>query len=298
LDSLTQGWGAKVIDRLAADLRSAFPEMRGFSARNLKYMRAFAEAWPEESIVQQLAAQIPWFHNCTLLNKVSEPSARAWYVQQTIEHGWSRHVLVHQIESRLYQRQGKALTNFQRTLPKPQSDLAQQLLKDPYHFDFLQLSSDTQERVLERALLAHIQKFLLELGTGFALVGNQYHLEIGDKDYYLDLLFYHLKLRCYVAIELKVGEFKPEYAGKMNFYLAAVDDLLAHQDDAPSIGLILCKEKDHITVEYALRYSQKPIGVADYELTSQLPENLQANLPTAEQLEMGLQATTQENPKE
>lgn len=192
-----QGWGAKVVKRLAADLRRAFPDMKGFSPRNLKYMRALAEAWPDKTFVQEVLAQITWYHNITILDKVASPAEREWYVRQTIQHGWSRNVLVHQIESRLYRRQGKALTNFDRTLPAPQSELAQQILKDPYSFDFLTLGSDAQERDLERGLLSHIRDFLLELGVGFAFVGSQYHLEVGGQDYYLDLLFYHLRLRCY-----------------------------------------------------------------------------------------------------
>jgi len=216
------GWGAKVIERLSADLRRAFPDMKGFSPRNLKYMRAFAEAYPDEQFVQQLAAQIPWFHNCVILDKVKDKIEREWYIRQTIQHGWSRTILVHQIESGLFHRQGKAITNFECTLPKPQSELAQQLLKDPYSFDFLSLAEKAKERDLEKALINHIRDFLLELGVGFAFVGNQYHLEIGDQDFYLDLLFYHLRLRCFIVIDLKMGDFKPEDSGKMNFYLSAV----------------------------------------------------------------------------
>ncbi len=286
-----QGWGAKVIDRLAHDLRQAFPDLKGFSPRNLKYMRAFAEAWPDETLMQQVAAQIPWFHNCVLLDKLAEPDARIWYARQAIDHGWSRNVLVHQIESNLYQRRGRALTNFARTLPAPHSDLAQQLLKDPYTFDFLSLGEAAQERDLEQALLRHIRDFLLELGVGFAFVGSQYHLEIGGQDYYLDMLFYHLTLRCYVAIDLKIGEFKPEDAGKMNFYLAALDDLVRHSDDQPSIGMILCKSKNQVIVEYTLRDMRKPIGVAEYQLTQKLPEHLQQSLPTIEALEATLTDT-------
>lgn len=243
-----QGWGAKVIERLAKDLQREFPEMKGFSSRNLKYMRAFAEAYPDEQTVQQAAAQIPWFHNCVLLDKVKDRTERLWYIQQTLEYGWSRNVLVHQIDSGLYHRQGRAITNFERALPKPQSDLAQQLLKDPYNFDFLSLGKEAQERDLERALLDHIRKFLLELGVGFAFVGSQYHLTVGGDDFYIDLLFYHLRLRCYVVIDLKMSAFQPEFSGKMNFYLSAVDDLLRHPDDQPSIGMILCKSKNFSNV--------------------------------------------------
>ncbi len=199
-----QGWGAKVIERLARDLKAAFPDMKGFSVRNLKYMRAFAEAYPDEQIVQQAAALIPWFHNCVILDKVKNKFEREWYIQKTIENGWSRNILVHQIESGLYHRQGKATTNFENTLPKPQSELAQQLLKDPYNFDFLSLGKEALERDLEKALIEHIRDFLLELGVGFAFVGSQYHLEVGNQDFYIDLLFYHLHLRCYVVIDLKI----------------------------------------------------------------------------------------------
>jgi len=282
------GWGAKVIDRLARDLRRAFPDQKGFSPRNLKYMRAFAEAWPDKSFVQGVLAQITWYHNIAILEKVGDPERRAWYARQAIEHGWSRNVLVHQIESGLYERQGRALTNFDRTLPAPRSDLARQILKDPYNFDFLSLGLAVQERDLEQALLLHLREFLIELGMGFAFVGSQYHLAVADQDYYLDMLFYHLKLRCYVVIDLKIGEFKPEDAGKMNFYLSALDDILRHPDDQSSIGVILCKSKNQVIVEYTLRDMRKPIGVAEYQLTQALPEHLQMSLPTIEELEAAL----------
>jgi predicted nuclease of restriction endonuclease-like (RecB) superfamily len=283
-----QGWGAKVIDRLSKDLQREFPTMKGFSRSNIHYMRAFAETWAEESIVQQVAGQIPWFHNCVILDKVKSQEERIWYIKATIENVWSRNVLVHQVESKLYQRQGKAVTNFERALPSPQSDLASQLLKDPYNFDFLTLGKDAHERDLEQGLLDHIRKFLLELGAGFAFLGSQYHLEFDEEDYYLDLLFYHVKLHCYVVIELKSGKFLPEYAGKMNFYLAVVDDTLRQEGDAPSIGLILCKEKKSVTVEYALRGMQTPVGVSGYQITESLPEALKDSLPTVEQLEAEL----------
>jgi predicted nuclease of restriction endonuclease-like (RecB) superfamily len=283
-----EGWGTKVIDRLAKDLRSAFPNMQGLSSRNLKYMRALAEAWPEEAIVQQVAAQIPWFHNCILLDKVKAPGERLWYVQQTIQNGWSRNVLAMQIETGLFRRQGKAVTNFQATLPSPQSDLAQQLIKDPYNFDFLTLTQEAQERDLERGLLTHVQQFLLELGVGFALVGSQVPLEVGGEDFRIDLLFYHLKLRAYIVIDLKMTPFKPEYAGKMNFYLSAVDDLLRHPDDKPSIGLILCKSKNRFVAEYAIRDIAKPLGVAEFRYLEQLPEKLKGTLPTIEEIEAEL----------
>ncbi len=282
------GWGSKVIERLAQDLRLEFPDMQGLSPRNLKYMRAFAEAWPEEPIMQQLVAQLPWGHNVRLLDYVKNPKERLWYIQQAIQNGWSRNVLVLQIESGLYRRQGAAITNFQGTLPKPQSDLAQQLIKDPYNFDFLTLGSAARERELEKGLLGHLRQFLLELGTGFAFVGSQVPLEVGGEDFKLDLLFYHLKLRCYIIIDLKMTAFKPEYAGKMNFYLAAVDDLLRHPDDKTSIGLILCKANNRIIAEYALRGTATPIGVSEFKLIENLPEQLKGTLPTIEEIEAEL----------
>jgi len=269
-----------VIDRLATDLRRDFPEMTGLSPRNLKYMRAFANAFPDEEVVQQVVAQLPWGHNLRLVESLKSPEERLWYARQAIENGWSRNVLVHQIENGLYRRQGKALTNFARTLPAPQSDLAQQLIKDPYSFDFLALGPAISERELEQNLLEHLRSLILELGKGFAFVGSQHHLEVGGQDYYLDLLFYHLRLRCFVVVELKIEEFKPEFAGKMNFYLSAVDDQLRHETDAPSIGIILCKGKTEVIVEYALRDSAKPMGVAEYRLSAALPEPLQGELPT------------------
>ena len=293
-----QGWGAKVVTQLAKDLRQEFPQMKGFSRTNLLYMRAFASAYPDEQIVQQLAGQIPWFHNCTIVDKVKDPTERLWYIQQTIQHGWSRNVLVHQIESGLYHRQGKAITNFERTLPLPQSELAQNLLKDPYTFDFLSLGEDALERDLERALIDHIRDFLLELGVGFAFVGSQYHIEVGGQDFYLDLLFYHLRLRCYVVIDLKTSDFQPEFSGKMNFYLSAVDDLLRHPDDQPSIGLILCKSKNQAIAEYALRDMSKPIGVSAYQLQEALPEQMKGSLPTIEELEDVLDAVSMETEEE
>lgn len=289
-----QGWGTKIIDRLAADLQKAFPDMKGFSSRNLKYMRSFAETYPDFEFVQQVAAQIPWFHNCVILDKVKVRVEREWYIRQTIEQGWSRNVLVHQRESGLYRRQGKADTNFSRTLPNPQSELAQQLFKDPYNFEFLSLGKEAQERDLENALIERIRDFLLELGVGFAFVGSQYHLEVEGEDFYIDLLFYHLRLRCFVAIDLKVEAFKPEFSGKMSFYVSAVDDLLKHPDDMPTIGMILCKHKKQKIVEYSLRDMNKAIGVSTYQLREALPENLQESLPTIEQLEAELEAVNVE----
>lgn len=239
-----EGWGTKVIERLARDLQTEFPGVKGFSLRNLKYMRAFAGAWPDAEIVQQVAAQIPWFHNCTLLDKLKEPLQRIWYARAAVEYGWSRAVMTHQIESGLYDRQGQAITNFKNTLPATQSDLAQRITKDPYIFDFLTLRKEAHERELEQGLLNHLRDLLLELGKGFAFVGSQYHIEVGDQDFYLDLVFYHIQLRCWIVIDLKMEDFRPEFAGKMNFYLSAVDDLLRHPGDQPSIGLILCQGRN------------------------------------------------------
>jgi predicted nuclease of restriction endonuclease-like (RecB) superfamily len=262
--------------------------MSGFSPRNLKYMRSFAAAWPDGSIVQEALAQITWYHNVTLVEKLKDSNERLWYAHAVVQHGWSRNVLVLQIESGLFRRQGKALTNFEATLQSVQSDLAQQLLKDPYNFDFLTLGDDAHERELERGLLEHIRSFLLELGVGFAFVGSQYHLEVGGEDFYIDLLFYHLKLRAYVVVELKTTEFLPEHAGKMNFYLSAVDDLLRHPADEPSVGLILCKGKNQVMAEYALRDMGKPIGISGFKLSESLPESLKGKLPTIADLEAEL----------
>ncbi len=289
-----ESWGAKVIDRLAADLKHAFPDMKGFSPRNLKYMRRFADVWPDAEFVQQVAAQLPWFHNCVLLDKVADSDERVWYAQAAIHHGWSRAVLVHQIESALHRRQGKAITNFDRALPPPQSDLAQEVTKDPYNFDFLMLGKEAHERDLERGLLEHLRKFLIELGVGFAFVGSQYPLNVGGEEFRIDLLFYHLKLRCYVVIDLKAVAFQPEFAGKMNFYLSAVNNRLRHPDDQPSIGLILCKTKNQIVAEYALEDYSKPIGISEYHIAESLPEKLKGSLPTVEELESELGSAAQE----
>ena len=268
--------------------------MKGFSPRNLKYMRAFAEAYPEAAFVQQVVAQIPWGHNVRILDYVKNPAEREWYARQTIQYGWSRAVLVHQIQSGLYRRQGKALTNLDRALPVPQSELAQQLLKDPYKIDFMTLGPDAQERYLQGGLLTHLRAFLLELGVGFAFMGSQYHLEVGGQDFFLDLLFYHVRLRCFVVIDLKMEEFQPEFAGKMGFYLSAVDDLMRHPDDQPSIGIILCQGQNKVVVEYALRDLQKPIGVSGYQVTEALPEQLQSSLPTIAELEAELRTASAE----
>lgn len=283
-----QGWGAKVIDRLAHDLRAAFPEMKGFSPRNLKYMRAFAEAWPDAEIVQQDAAQLPWGHNLVLLDRLKGPTERLAYARAAIEHGWSRNVLNIHIETRLLERTGKAITNFEQHLPAPQSDLAIESLKDPYRFDFLGLGEEAQEREIENALVQHVTDFLLELGAGFAFVGRQVLLNVGGEEFFIDLLFYHLKLRCYVVIELKAGKFKPEHLGQLGFYLTAVDRQVKHPQDNPSIGLLLCKSKNKVVAEYALGDKSQPMGVAEYKLVESLPQELQTGLPTIEQIEREL----------
>ena len=257
-----EGWGAKVIDKLAHDLRVAFPDMKGFSPRNLKYMRTFAQAWPDAAIVQAVLAQLPWYHHLALLDKLKTDEARRWYATKSIEHNWSRNVLVMQIETHARERSGQAITNFVQRLPSPQSDLARESLKDPYRFDFLGLSDTAQEREIESALVEHISRFLLELGAGFAFVGRQVLLEVGGDDFFIDLLFYHLKLRCYVVIELKAGPFKPEHVGQLGFYLTAVDMQMKSEHDAPTIGLLLCKSKNKVVAEYALRDSAKPMGIA------------------------------------
>jgi predicted nuclease of restriction endonuclease-like (RecB) superfamily len=333
-----EGWGTKVIDRLSADLQNEFSGQQGFSPRNLKYMRAFAEAWPERvivpqvgaqlgkaqkpdpaivqrvvaklpgikesnpaivqaphaqtvaSIVHQPGAQLPWKHHCLLLDKLSAPADRLWYAAKAVEHGWSRNVLALQIEAGLHTRQGKAVTNFKATLPPAMSDLAQGITKDPYLFDFLAMRDDVNERAVEEGLIGQVEKFLLELGAGFALVGRQVHLDVGDQDFYLDLLFYHLKLRCFLVIDLKAREFTPEAAGKMNFYLSAVDDRFRQAGDQPSIGLILCRSKNRVIAEYALRDLTKPIGVSGYvtKLVDSLPKSLKGAVPSVAELEKGL----------
>ena len=284
----SEGWGAKVIDRLSRDLRAAFPEMKGFSPRNLVYMQTLASAYPDEQFTQQLVAQIPWGHNVVILDKIKDPAKREWYLRRTVQYGWSRNVLSLQIESRLFERQGSAPTNFARTLPAPQSDLAQQILKDPYAFDFLTLDKDAHERDLERGLLEHLRQFLLELGAGFAFVGSQYHLRVGDSDFYLDLLFYHVKLHCYVVVDLKMDKFTPGDVGQLNFYLSAADDLLRTEGDGPTLGLLLCRTKDSTVAEYALRDINKPLGIAEFRLGEALPERFKGTLPTIEELEAEL----------
>ncbi|CAG0970333.1 Putative nuclease YhcG [Planctomycetaceae bacterium] len=283
-----QGWGAKVIERLAQDLRIAFPDMKGFSPRNLKYMRAFAQAWPEAEFVQQAAAQLPWFHLCTLMDKLKTREERDWYMACAIEHNWSRNILEMQIETRQRERSGKAVTNFDTRLPKPQSDLARESLKDPYRFDFLGLTDEALEREVEKALVKHVTEFLLELGAGFAFVGRQVLLDVGGDEFFIDLLFYHLKLRCYVVIELKGGKFKPEHLGQLSFYLTAVDEQVKHPQDNPTIGLLLCRSKNKVVAEYALRTNAQPLGIAEYKLLESLPAELQTSLPSIEQIEREL----------
>lgn len=283
-----RGWGAKVIERLAHDLRTAFPGMKGFSRANLMYMRAFADAWPEEAIVQQPVGQLPWGHNLVLLTKLKPPQQRLAYAKRALQHGWSRATLQIHIESRLLEREGQATTNFADRLPEPGTDLARQSLKDPYLFDFLDVGQEANEREIERALIKHITQFLLELGAGFAFVGRQIHLEVGGDDFFIDLLFYHLKLRCYVVIELKAEKFKPEHLGQLGFYLTAVDMQVKEDKDNPTIGLLLCKSKNKVVAEYALRDKAQPIGVAEYQLIASLPEELQTALPSIEQIEREL----------
>ncbi|KVT55655.1 PDDEXK nuclease domain-containing protein [Burkholderia ubonensis] len=283
-----QGWGAKVIDQLARDLKDAFPDMRGFSPRNLKYMRALAQAWPAPEFVQQPAAQLPWFHLCTLLDKVKDPADRDWYAGKSLEHGWSRNVLAMQIDTQAHTRAGSAVTNFDARLPPPQSDLAREALKDPYVFDFLGLTEDAQERDIEQALTRHITRFLLELGAGFAFVGRQYRLEVGGDEFFIDLLFYQLKLRCYVVVELKATPFWPDYAGQLNFYLSAVDAQLRAPEDQPTIGLLLCRERNRLVAEYALRGMANPMGVAEYQLLRQIPKSLESGLPSIDRIEAEL----------
>ena len=323
-----EGWGASVIPRLAVDLKNELPEQKGFSERNIGRMVSFATAYPllfpilprpvaklpatlealdsqtqspasgssplavpevPEAIGPRAVAQLSWAHNVVLLQLKDLPT-RLWYARQALEQGWSRDTLVQQIKTDAHTRHGGAVTNFAATLPAPHAALAHGLLKDPYLFDFLTLDEPFHERELETGLLAHIQKFLLELGRGFAFVGRQYRIEAGEEEFYLDLLFYHLHLRCFVVVDLKKGDFKPEYAGKMNFYCSVVDDRLRHEHDTPTLGLILCQTKDRIVAEYALRDIHKPIGVADYELTRALPQSLASSLPSIEALEAELSA--------
>lgn len=279
---------SKVINQLSKDLRSEFPDMKGFSPQNLKYMRKLAVEYSIDEIGQQAVDQLPWGHIIILIYSISNKTERHFYIQEALQNRWSRNALSIQIETNLFKRQGKAITNFKEKLPIHQSDLAQYTLKNPYLFDFLSLGKNSHEREIEKGLIGHIEKFLLELGEGFAFLGRQYHIQVENQDFYLDLLFYHIKLRSFVVIELKSGKFKPEYAGKMNFYLSVVDDLLRQPGDNPSIGLILCRSKVGVVAEYALRDMTKPIGLAEYRLTENLPENIKTALPTIEELEAEL----------
>lgn len=284
----TRGWGAKVIDHLAGDLKEAFPDMKGWSTSNLKYMRYFAEHCPSGQFGQQPADQLPWFHIVTLLTKVSDASDREWYAVRAVEYGWSRTTLELNIKNQLKSRQGNVVSNFAVRLPAEVSALAQETLKDPYLFDFLGLGEDAHERDIENALIQHITRFLLELGAGFAFVGRQFRLEVAGDEFFIDLLFYHIRLKCYVVVELKAGAFKPEHAGKLNFYLAAVDAQIKAEDDKPTIGLLLCRQQNRLVAEYALSGIEKPIGVAEYQLLRHLPENLQGKLPSIADIEAEL----------
>lgn len=286
----SEGWGAKVIDRLSIDLKDEFPEMSGFSARNLKYMRKFAETWADRSIVQEVLAQISWYHNLALLEKLKDKKLRLWYARQSIENGWSRNILAIQIESKLHQRIGQTANNFEVALPPADSDMANQIFKDPYLFDFLGTAEVRKEAELENKLIKHLEKFLLELGQGFAFVGRQVHMEVGEDDFYIDLLFYHLQLRCYVVVELKAGKFCPSHVSQLTMYMNIVDDMLRHPDDKPTIGLLLVKEKNYLVAKYSLMGNKKPIGVAEWEqqITDSLPEDLQSSLPSIEELEKEL----------
>jgi predicted nuclease of restriction endonuclease-like (RecB) superfamily len=281
-----EGWGAKVIERLAKDLTSAFPDMKGFSRSNLMYMRAFHEAWPDEAIVQQLVGQLPWGQNLLLLTKLKTRAEREWYAAQAIEHGWSRNVMWHHISTALHLRSGNAVTNFGQRLPSPDSELAQQTLKDPYLFDFLGVSNEALERDIEDAMTRHVTKLLMELGEGFAFAGRQVHVEVAGEDFYIDLLFYNYRLHRFLVVELKGGTFKPEHAGQLNFYVTLVDEHLKGEDDHPTIGLLLCKQHHRVVAEYALRGMTQPLGVAEYKL--ELPEDLARYLPSIEQIEAEL----------
>jgi len=283
-----EGWSSKVIPRLAVDLKNEFSDLKGYSERNLSYMLRFALEYPDASILQQSVAKLPWGHNILLIEKIKDKEIRDWYIHQCVENQWSRETLSNQIKNQLHTRQGKAVTNFSETAPIGNSDFIQQTFKDPYIFDFLSLADDYREKDIENQLVLHVQKFLLELGKGFAFIGQQFHLKIEENDYYIDLLFYHTRLKCYVVIELKNTKFQPEYIGKLNFYLSAVDSLVKQEDDKPTIGLLLCKQKNSIEAEFALRGIHKPMGVSEFQITQHLPENLKSSLPTIEEIEKEL----------
>ncbi|OGU12188.1 MAG: hypothetical protein A2X61_08405 [Ignavibacteria bacterium GWB2_35_12] len=321
----SEGWGTKIIDNLSRDIKLEFPNLKGFSPRNLKYMRRFAELYSnnflhnrfkkllpahipgnkaivqvplaqiEEMFMQVPLAQLSWYHHITLMEKVKNVEDRLWYMSRAIEYGWSRNIMLMQIEKELYARQEKKkkITNFRMTLPPPDSDYANYMLKDPYIFDFINVSAKAQEKDIEEQLTNHITKFLLELGQGFAFVGRQFHIEIGSEDYYIDLLFYHIKLKCYVVIELKTTDFKPEYAGKLNFYISVVNDTLKSKTDSQTIGILLCKGRNDIVAEYSLAAINRPIGVADYQFMRSIPENLKTSLPSIEEIEKELMNNTQ-----
>ncbi|WP_255769469.1 PDDEXK nuclease domain-containing protein [Pseudarthrobacter sulfonivorans] len=285
-----EGWGAKVVTRLSADIRSAFPDARGFSPRNLRYMKSFAQAWTDFPMLQAPLATLPWYHQIALLEKLSDPETRLWYAAAAVESGWSRNVLAHHIQTNLHERSGKAINNFKATLPPSDSDLAEQSFKDPYVFDFVAMTDQRNERGLENQLILHVERFLLELGQGFAFVGRQVRLTIGDDEFFADLLFYNFRLRCFVVVELKATAFKPEYVGQINMYMSAVDDLMAHPEDRPTIGLLLCKTKNNVVAEYSLQGFSKPIGVAEWEseIVKSLPEEFVSTLPSISELEAEL----------
>ena len=282
------GWGAKVIDKLSLDILNEFPTMSGFSTRNLKLMVQFYKEYSNDEFVQPIVAQIPWTHNIILIQKIKDKSLRFWYMEQTLQNGWSKDILSLMINSEVHNRTGNLVSNFSQILPPLESDLVQQSFKDPYRFDFLTITEPFRERELENNLIKHMEKFLIELGSGFAFVGRQYKLEIGDDEFYIDLLFYHLKLRCFIVVELKKGKFKPEYSGQVNFYCSAIDGILAQKDDKPTIGLILCQEKNEIVAEYSLKNMTQPIGISEYQLTEVLPKEFESSLPTIEEIEQEL----------
>ena len=284
-------WGNKFVENLAVDIKLEFPNAKGYSVRNLKYMAKFASTYDDSKFVQMVSAQIPWSHNVTIMEKIKIEKQREWYIKKTIENGWSHNVLKFQIENNLYARQeiSDKISNFELKLTASQSELAVQTMKDPYVFDFISLGENMIEQDIEKALVEDIKKLLLELGTGFAFLGNQYHINVGGDDFYIDLLFYNLNLRCYVVVELKTGKFKPKYAGQINFYLSVVDDILKKQQDNPSIGLLFCKSKNNLVAEYALKNMGKPIGVSEYKTTRNLPKELEAQLPSIEDIQKRIQ---------
>lgn len=292
-------WGSSFIEQFSSDLQKSFPDIKGFSKRNVYAIRQWYLFYSEQfEFVPQAVAQIPWGHNRLIMTKIKNIEEALFYVQATIENGWGRDNLEIQIDKNYFVKKGNTITNFEKTLPLPQSDLAKETIKDPYDFDFLGLEDDALEKEIETELAKHITEFLIELGKGFAYVGRQYHLKVSGKDYYIDLLFYHLELRCYVVIELKAGIFKPEHTGKLNFYLSAVDTLVKRKEDNPTIGILLCKKKDRVEAEFALRDINKPIGISDYLLTKAIPDEIKTKLPTVEQLENELSEMENKNKKE